>query len=62
MPRKHGCIGRRPIQTQLIWKNGLLFNGEAELSRLCSDSLNWMEELAGSILQDREGPSEEIES
>ena len=58
----HGCIGRRPIQTQLIWRNGLLFNGEAELSRLGSDSLNWMEELAGSILQDREGPSEEIES
>ena len=25
-----------------------------------SDSPNWMEELAGSVLQDRGGPSEEM--
>ena len=32
----HGCIGRRPIQTQLIWRNGLLLFKMVKLN--CQDS------------------------
>ena len=55
--------GRRPNTGKEVEERRCSYQlGQAELSRLSSDSSNWMEELAGSVLKDRGGPSEEIKS
>ena len=59
----HGCGGQASQYRQEVEERRCSYQlGQLNCQDMCSDSLNWMEELAGSVLQDREGPSEEIES